>query len=144
MYKKEITYKDANRNDVNELVEFECTGRKMIDYDFKALQKKVGKLQKLVEKGKDNRAILSEYFRFFDEIVNVGYGHSKDVELPNGEKITRFIPASKEEIEGFTQSDGYVHMVLDFAKDPDSLGDLVDKAFDAEHRDEVLDWLKNK
>ena len=81
MYKKEITYKDANRNEVNEVVEIDCT---------------------------------------------------------------RFIPASKEEGDGFTQSDGYVHMVLEFAKNPESLGEMIDQTFDPEHRDEVLDWLKNK
>ena len=144
MYKKEITYKDANRNEVREIVEIDCTGRKMIDYDFDALKKKVTKLEKIVDKGKNNRAILSEYFAFFDEIMHLGYGHSMEVELPNGEKVTRFIPASKEEVDGFTQSDGYVRMVLDFARNPESLGELIDQTFDPEHRDEVLDWLKNK
>ena len=144
MYKKEITYKDANRNEVNEVVEIDCTERKMIEYDFDALKKKVNKLEKIVDKGKNNRVILSEYFSFFDEIMHLGYGHSMEVELPNGEKVTRFIPASKEEVDGFTQSDGYVHMVLEFAKNPESLGEMIDQTFDPEHRDEVLDWLKNK
>ena len=144
MYKKEITYKDANRNEVREIVEIDCTGRKMIDYDFDALKKKVTKLEKIVDKGKNNRVILSEYFAFFDEIMYLGYGHSMAVELPNGEKVVRFIPASKEEVDGFIQSDGFVRMVLDFARNPEALGELIDQTFDPEHRDEVLDWLKNK
>ena len=144
MYKKEITYKDANRNEVREIVEIDCTGRKMIDYDFDALKKKVTKLEKIVDKGKNNRAILSEYFSFFDEIMRLGYGHSMEVELPNGEKVTRFIPASKADVDGCIQSDGFVRMVLDFARNPESLGVMIDQTFDPEHRDEVLDWLKNK
>ena len=113
-------------------------------YAEDALKKKVTKLEKIVDKSKNNRAILSEYFAFFDEIMHLGYGHSMEVELPNGEKVTRFIPASKEEVDGFTQSDGYVRMVLDFARNPESLGVMIDQTFDPEHRDEVLDWLKNK
>ena len=52
--------------------------------------------------------------------------------------------SSKASILRLTQSDGYVRMVLDFAKSPESLGEMIDQTFDPEHRDEVLDWLKNK
>lgn len=144
MYKKDITYKDLNNNDVTETVEINISTRRMMDMDIDDLTSRIKKIQKLIKKSgnKANKKIFTECLHLIDELMRSGYGHTETMTLPNGDTVDRFIPATSKETEGFLQSDGYLKMVAGFFKDTSEFETFLSTAIDKDRQREIVDIMK--